>query len=72
MELADVMYGRKIDITCFQEIRFKRRNAQKFGDGFKLLYSCADRTKNGDSNKSRFKGENSRCMRTGVKFKVLN
>ncbi|KAK3531248.1 hypothetical protein QTP70_015219, partial [Hemibagrus guttatus] len=46
-ELADMMEGRKVDILCVQETRWKGSKARSIGAGFKLFYYGVDSKRNG-------------------------
>ena len=41
--LADMMKSRRVDMLCIQEMRWKGNKAKDLGDGFKLIYSGANR-----------------------------
>ena len=42
-EIADLMERRKMDVLCVQETRWKGDKARELGDGYKLLYSGANK-----------------------------
>jgi hypothetical protein len=46
-EVADTLRGRRIDIACVQETKWKGSKAKFIGDGFKLFYSGLNSTRNG-------------------------
>ena len=47
MELVDVMRRRKINIACLQETKWRGGKARELEEGYKLLYSGSDGTRNG-------------------------
>ena len=41
--IADLMYTRKVDILCVQETRWRGNKARELGEGYKLIYSGANK-----------------------------
>lgn len=46
-ELADIMERRRVDVVCFQEIKWKGAKAVNMGRGYKLFYFGSTATANG-------------------------
>ena len=42
-EITDLMKRRKVDVLCVQETRWRGDKAKELGDGYKLLYSGANK-----------------------------
>ena len=42
-EIADLMERRRVSVLCVQETRWKGDKASELGDGYKLLYSGANK-----------------------------